>query len=307
MCGSFPAMPPKSLLKKPANTFVPPSSKPVNERHLQTALRHANIIEAQKQIESEILRSIITLLDFPSSNEATAAQPSPNDAARFQDMLVPFQPSDYDALIEERNAAKKCGYALCPKPQRRAPSSAKRQFVNTDHGPEIVEKKVLEMWCSDDCAWRALHVKVQLLDEPAWLRRGGVNDKIDLKVDNKEAHQEVLPIRLKSEQKLSVPDAREEEDDFDEEAAWAIADEALAELATERGEQLGKAHKATEELIKDRIQERTDNGPPTAPSLSNTNPEQAHFAVEGHVPKANVKKSQRDDGDGVNDDKDWNI
>ena len=35
----------------------------------------------------------------------------------------------------------------------------------------IVPKEKLEMWCSDECAERAMYIRVQLAEEPVWERR----------------------------------------------------------------------------------------------------------------------------------------
>jgi hypothetical protein len=35
----------------------------------------------------------------------------------------------------------------------------------------IVPREKLEMWCSDECAERALYIRVQLAEEPVWERR----------------------------------------------------------------------------------------------------------------------------------------
>jgi len=161
-------MPPKSILKNTTvSTNGPPAKKPVNPRHLAVARHHATVLEDRKRVEAEVLEAVMTLMDYPTSPDADAKRPSASDAHFFQKAVIPFQPADYDALIEERNIADKCGYALCPKPKKKARSTARKQFVDTDHGVQIVDRKVLEVWCSDDCARRALYVKVQLNEEQA--------------------------------------------------------------------------------------------------------------------------------------------
>jgi len=293
-------MPPKSILKKTAvSTNAPPVEKPVNPRHLDVALHHANIIEERKAVEKQVLDTIIDLLDFPASPAADPKRPSALDARRFRDAVVPFQPADYDALIEERNIADKCGYALCPRPTRKAPSSARKHFIDTSRGVQIVDRKVLEVWCSDDCAKRALFVKVQLNEEPAWTRQGGYGDQIELMVENAEEHHKTLPLRLKKA--VAPPPPRAEEDVA---AAWAAADDALADLAIERGEKPGRLSKANKELLQSKIKERIASAPPLPPSL----PEQtsaSHMAIEGHVPRRDqAPKTDADDED-EDDDQDW--
>jgi hypothetical protein len=295
-------MPPKSILKNSTvSTNAPQAARPVNQRHLDVAVHHANILEQRKKVEKEVLDFIIMLMEFPTSPDADPKRPSASDALRFRESLVPFQPSDYDSLIEERNIADKCGYALCPRPKRKAPSAAKKQFVDTDRGVEIVDKKVLEVWCSDDCARRALYVKVQLNEEPAWLRQGGIGDKIELMVENADEHHKALPLRLKKEATATKPSASEDEDIA---AAWAARDDALADLAVERGEKPGRLTKANKDLISEKIKERVGSTPPVAPSQGDG---QSHLAIEGHIPRANARPRQStEDGDEDEDDaQDW--
>jgi hypothetical protein len=218
------------------------------------------------------------------------------------DHLVPFQPSDYDALIEERNVADRCGYALCPRPPKRAPSNAKLHFVETNKGLEIVEKSKLEVWCSEDCARRAMYIKVQLNEEPAWARRGGIGGKIDLLAENKDEHHTTLPLRLKNDTK---PASTQDNDVSDEEVVWAERELALADLALERGEKPDLPSKANRDLLNPEIQERTDIKAPETPSKPLGNGEHSHLAIEGHVPKKDKKKNK--DEEGSDEDEDWDL
>lgn len=294
-------MPPKSILKQPtAAANAPPGTRPVNPRHLAVARHHASVLEDRKRVEAEVLQAVMTLMDFPSSPDADPKRPSLADAQFFQKAVVPFQPADYDALIEERNIADKCGYALCSRPKKKARSTAKKQFVDTDDGVQIVDRKVLEVWCSDDCARRALYVKVQLNEEPAWLRHGGYGGKIELMVDNEEEHRTALPLRPK-QQAASVKDSEEDEVN----AAWAACEDALADLALERGEKPGQATKANNDLVQDQILERpTNNAPPQPPSLPSQTSDHT-MAIEGHVPRINRKDKDGDDDDEEEDAQDW--
>lgn len=295
-------MPPKSILKKtPAPASPAPATKPVNQRHLQVALHHANALEERKKVEAAVLDSIIALMDYPTATAADPMRPSPADADFFRDAVVPFQPADYDALIEERNIADKCGYALCPRPTKKARSTARKQFVDTDYGVEIVDRKTIEVWCSEDCARRALYVKVQLSEEPAWMRQGGYSGKIELMVENAQDLSTALPLRLKEP-------ARAEPVDNDEDeiaAAWAAREDAIGDLALERGEKPGQVSKANNELVKDLITERnSSNAAPTAPSLPSHVSEQT-MAIEGHVPRIDRKDKDEDDEDDEDDAQDW--
>ncbi|KAI0606270.1 RPAP2-Rtr1 domain-containing protein [Pyrenophora tritici-repentis] len=294
-------MQPKSILKKTTvSTDAPPGRKPVNPRHLAVARHHATVLEDRKRVETEVLEAVMILMDFPTSPNADPKRPSPDDALFFQKAVIPFQPADYDALIEERNIADKCGYALCSRPKKKARSTAKKQFIDTKDGVQIVDRKVLEVWCSDDCAKRALYVKVQLNEEPAWLRSCGYGEKIELMVENSEEHRLALPLRPKQESATKV-DAEEE----DMNAAWAAQEAAIAHLALERGEKPGQATKANSDLIQDQIVERVStNAPPLAPSLAQAS--NHTMAIEGHVPRINRKdKDSDDDKDDEDDGQNW--
>ncbi|KAF9694225.1 hypothetical protein EKO04_008015 [Ascochyta lentis] len=294
-------MPPKSILKTPQAPVAQRNGKPVNQRHLDVALHHANIIEQRKRVEAQVLDAIMTLMEFPSSPHADATRPSPADARALEATLATFQPADYDALIEERNIAGKCGYALCPNPKARARSTAKKQFVDTDRGVEIVDRNLLEVWCSDDCAKRALYIKVQLNEEPAWLRSGTHGEKIELMVENAQDLPATLPVRSKLPV-APAPLKTDDEDDMD--AAWAAHDGAAAELelALERGEKPGAVSKANDSLVQDTITERASSqAPPQPPSL----PAGSTMAIEGHIPRHNRRKDDDDDDDEEDDGQDW--
>jgi hypothetical protein len=158
---------------------------------------------------------------------------------------------------------------------------------------------VLEVWCSDDCARRALYVKVQLNEEPAWMRHGGYGDKIELMVDNADEHQKALPLRLK--QTSAIPADEDEEADLN--AAWAAREDAMTDLALERGEKPGNLTKANNDLIQDQILERSSsNAPPQPPSLPAQTSDHT-MAIEGHVPRINRKDKDEDEDE--DDDQDW--
>ncbi|RAR01891.1 duf408 domain-containing protein [Stemphylium lycopersici] len=294
-------MAPTSMLKNPTvSTTGPPGRKPVNARHLAVARQHATVLEDRKRVEAEVLETVMTLMDFPTSPHADAKRPTPEDAHFFQKAVIPFQPADYDALIEERNIADKCGYALCPRPKKKAPSTARKQFVDTEYGVQIVDRKVLEVWCSDDCAKRALYVKVQLNEEPAWMRQGGYGDNIELMVDNEDEVRKALPLRPKHQDSTAA--GGDEDDDVD--AAWAARDDAMTDLALERGEKPGQVSKANNDLVQDQIMERMPtNAPPQPPSLPGQTSDHT-MAIEGHVPRIN-RKGKEDEDEDEDDAQDW--
>lgn len=176
----------KSILKKIGASTPENISSPLivsrEDRIRDTAIHHANLLQQRKDSEALILSSIETLLDFPPSPSTDPACPSGEDVNYASKLLKSFQPSDYDSLIEERNINKKCGYLLCSQPNRQQDTNAKYRILHDNdkgtHGLKFVERRMMEQWCSEYCGKRALYVRVQLSDEPAWMRMTGSGSDI---------------------------------------------------------------------------------------------------------------------------------
>jgi len=143
------------------------------------------------------------------------------------------------------------------------------------------------------------------------MRRGGIGDKIDLLIDDvKEHHHTVLPLRPKRQEHTVATDnsLEEAEEDIDEEEeAWALRDEAMEELARERGDQNSTMSK--KDIIKATIEEKMAVKAPVAPSLENETADPVHVTIEGYTPKIDTSKNPKSkpgqDEDG--EDKDWDI
>ncbi|KAM5439255.1 putative protein-serine/threonine phosphatase [Microsporum ferrugineum] len=145
-------------------------------RHVAVALHHARQIQSRKELELLILSHIETLMELPTTPNATVDSPSAEDVSTFFSAISCFQPSDYDNLIQERNIDGSCGYTLCPKPRRKDNAKGGYRIVwgSKGSGPggrgkemKVVQKEKLEMWCSEECAERAMYIKVQLSEKPA--------------------------------------------------------------------------------------------------------------------------------------------
>ena len=158
-------------------------SQPPEQDARALAIQHAQVLEYRKQLEAQILESVITLSEYPlvRSPDRSAANPAPSDIADFKKHVRLFQPSDYDDLTIERNAVGLCGYALCPKPKKKATPGGIWKLVGSGKkGPGIVNRKEHETWCSEFCARHALYVKVQLNETAAWERVGAPDIEIEL-------------------------------------------------------------------------------------------------------------------------------
>ncbi|GAB7354302.1 hypothetical protein MBLNU459_g4822t1 [Dothideomycetes sp. NU459] len=249
--------PPKSILKKTVHNNVPFPSTPglptpksdVERRRLDTAIQHARLIQDQKDVLARNLNAIEELSELPASSTATAAE-----VVRFTSLVMAFQPSDYDALVEERHANGLCGYALCANPPRK--TDARRPWLRP---------KGSENWCSDDCARRALYVKAQLDETPAWERRGGG----------------VASITLYDDRKYRAANGGD--------AAAATAESRANErnLALERGEKV--AAFKIDGVMSTQIMEKKPAAAAMPPTMTTYAGSHVHDLIEGYQPKSSMK------------------
>lgn len=162
-----PTKSPKSILKKTSRSTQEPEDAKA-KRNRELAIHHALLIEHQKGLEMQILESIEALIDYPK-RAIDPQNPNPIDASEVKSHLRLFRPSDFDSAVQERNVVEECGYMLCPKKPHKQDTTAKFRIIRAQN-IRVVKKEDLEKWCSDDCAKRALYLRVQLSDTPAWER-----------------------------------------------------------------------------------------------------------------------------------------
>jgi hypothetical protein len=284
---------PQSILKKVTNhdsTLFPVLTR--EERNRETALHHARLIQQRKDTEAQILKSIEALLELPADPAADPAAPTPSDSAAFKSHLVNFQPSDYDAVVEERNIEDLCGYPLCSRPRQKQDSKARFRIIRqAKRGEEllVVPKEKLEQWCSDDCARRSMYIRVQLNEEPAWLRTWMGNEDIVLlneAEDRKRTHSSIQ--QLSSHMEDMEIDSRRV-------------------LALERGEVSSYGQPSRDIVVRENHEQDTGGAHP--PSLAALDmPDLAHLSIEGHTAKQRYHRDLEDgsmeDGQG---DTDWNL
>ncbi|KAL9033796.1 MAG: hypothetical protein Q9214_007340 [Letrouitia sp. 1 TL-2023] len=261
----------ESILKKSSSTNQ-------EDRNLERALYQANLVQQHKDTELLILQNTETLLDLPSPNTKDCSNPSAADVSIVTDLLQPFQPSDYDSLIEERNIDQKCGYVLCPRRNRQEKSMG-RYKIKLDpsagkDGIDIVERQSLERWCSDECGKRALFLKVQLNEEPAWARAAGVGKIVLLE----EGMRDLEP--GKQEQQLVA-----EFEQLDINAREDRVMDSLRKLAIERGDQDPTDNVSA--VVKD-LKENTNS----SRSLSLRGDKSNGSEIGGYVPKVEHKLKQ---------------
>ncbi|KAL8647355.1 MAG: hypothetical protein Q9226_006466 [Calogaya cf. arnoldii] len=263
---------PKSILKTPSavtKDSPAPSNISREDRNRQLALHHAHLIQYRKDIESLIQTSIENLLELPTSSTASPSEPSDVDRITVKEALRPFQPSDYGSLIEERNINHNCGYILCRKENRKLKKPSKYRIV-TGSGFKVVESKELEKWCSDECGRRALYLRVQLSEEPAWTRDWEASEPLELYNEAPRSSETQNPNPLASQPTIRAdgPDAKH---------TIAIR---MKNLAIERGdkEDTAKASARVAVDVKENI--HTEQTTPVAPNAESTHAD----SIEGYVP-----------------------
>lgn len=287
---------PKSILKQALKQTVEPATVKLaaakdedadarHQRNLDLALHHARLIQDQKDAQAEILQSIETLLDFPTTADADPKYPSEEDAARFKALVVSFQPGDYDSLIEERTAADLCGYTLCPRPPKKQNASGKVRILRSKGDFQVVPKEKVEIWCSKECARRALYIKVQLLEEPAWTRKAGVTPELSLLPEQTVRQTTQLPLRT---------------NDTITDLAGRIQ-ESMDSLRLERGNRSDATtkHDLVRAQVVDKQQLKTPTAPEAAVGLGSS-------AIEGYNPTNPIIKIVGADEEDE-EDRDWEL
>lgn len=274
----------KSILKKPPSSYPATSSSSTSkaDRDREVALYHANLLQQRKDVEFTIVLNMETLIDFPHAGPPhDASNPSPSDARSFKELLRPFQPSDYDALIVERNINELCGYALCPNPRTKESGGGLYRLLGMNGKAKdfkVVKKEELEKWCSEACAKRALYVRVQLSESPAWEREGAQTVNIDL-LDEPKSEEDQVVERIGNMHLNNAGDAERRQDS--------------ASLALERGETgAGRSR-----LMDIRIQENQTQDPAQPPSLDTEELsgrlDTMHLTMEGHTPSFGSRRQRR--------------
>ncbi|KAM0562415.1 hypothetical protein ACHAPJ_002105 [Fusarium lateritium] len=259
--------PPKGILKKP---------KSIKERDVdprEIAIEHAKIIQHRKDLEAEILDSLVLLSEYPLVREPphNASNPAPSDIAEFKALVRLFQPSDYDDLIIERNVNELCGYSLCARPRRQTGPGGEWKIASNG---DIVKREDLEKWCSKQCARRALYVKVQLNETAAWERAGIPDIEIDL-LDEDRSKETEVDRATRELGKLKLEEQRQAARD-------------TAALALERGDPSRGKDKKMNITLKEKDAK--------APSTTSDKPEvydDEHLLVEGYKTKLKLEEENK--------------
>ncbi|KAI9865180.1 MAG: hypothetical protein M1813_002500 [Trichoglossum hirsutum] len=293
---------PKSILKKPPIRSSPSSSSlKKEERDRQTAIYHAEIIQQQKDLELAVLNATEALIELPSAATLDPADPSRDDLSTVRSLLVHFQTRDYDGLIQERNIEGKCGYVLCPRPRLLQDTEAQFRILRVgrkEGGLKVVPRESLEKWCSEACQRRAMYVRVQLSEEPAWIREATVAEI-------------VLLDEVERKQNAEAGDHQIGELIEEMERSQIVGEESVQRgklLARERGEETGGEGRVIV-TIRENFGSQNGNAP-TPPSLEGGwRLDNKHLLVEGHLPREQRSAGPRGPlelGKDYEDD-DWDI
>lgn len=271
---------PKSILKSKStptstasitSTTSTTTEQPVPSPR-EVAIKHARIIHSRREIEDQISDSMIELSKYPITRDSpcSASNPAPADAQSFRNLIRLYQPSDYEDLIEERNANGLCGYTLCPNPRSRVSSGGTFKLVNYGRKDfNIVPSRELERWCSQKCAKRAMYVKVQLNETAAWERAGMASIEIDLFEEEGQT----------SSPSTSAEPLAKDIANMQIEAQRKTAQNAR-DLALERGDAIGENGKPKQRSVKLAIREKKRV---TAPAVPSADPDsQSHLVTEGY-------------------------
>ena len=195
-------------------------------------------------------------------------------------LLKPFQPADLDALVQERNIDKKCGYIFCSNPHRKQDTNARCRILQSKgEGKKtlkFVDRHLLERWCSDECGKRAMFIRVQLSDEPAWTRADDAGGDIMFLEDEFSSANNVNDALAQRLQRLNVADEVE-----DMEAA-------LKQLAIERGS--GHADSKGSVLVDVNIFENRVLQDPMSVEHEKDFTE-LHDSIEGYMPRFPKEKT----------------
>ena len=320
---------PRGILKKsrPSATYSPPSAsepdtvsfgnvplqkdgddqdqEPITGLTRQQASRILQLAKSQPLKPAVPLEVFELLSSFPLSNPA-----SPSDISTFLSHVVNFSPAEYLDLIEERNCLSKCGYTLCPNKRRSLPGEYKI------HRGGVAKTADLNKWCSDDCALKGLHVKVQL-DNPSYVRIGG---EMVIRVELRESREE----EEKKKKKRAAEAAKKKEeqkgqsDTLSKDPAKLNLDSTEEQRLAEEMEKLDlseqkKARQIVGALAIERnlmsgsklevnIKEKEITQTAQPPSVGR--PEDAHLMVEGYNSASKGKKPERDEDDESDSDDD---
>ncbi|KIW05971.1 uncharacterized protein PV09_03156 [Verruconis gallopava] len=275
-------MAPKSILKKtPASSSAAqqqrPTTKSRDERNREIALYHANLIQAQKDVEAAIVSAIETLIDFPAHPSSTSASPDASDVAEFTRLVYIFTPGDYDELIEERRIDGRCGYVFCRNAPKTTQGGGRLKILG---GGRVVDRGRAESWCSAVCAKRAMWIKVQLIETPAWERRGAVEGgQIDIMTGDAD------------QAGSAGAQLRGDEDDLERK---------MKELALERGD--GEKPARSAGMVSNVLVEKDTVKPPSAPEPDGSEQTEGEV-IEGYKPKH--KKKTKDEPSLELGDQDW--
>lgn len=243
-----------------------------DERNHDHAIEQATLLQQRKDTELQVLEALEELVDFPNDPDTSPFDPDSSVVSSFRKLVAPFQISDYDALLQERNIIGKCGYVFCPRSYSRETTRLGKYELLRDG--TVVEKGEVRKWCSRPCARRAMFIKVQLSEVPAWERQGGLGNQIEVLREDDE---------LKLDEKMKSMSLVDEEDELRS---------AMQVLALDRGD--SKKSARPRNVLRDDIQEKHTPNPAKKPDAFD---HRITDSIEGYVPHASPRTANGQDDD----------
>ncbi|KAK3939843.1 hypothetical protein QBC46DRAFT_314906 [Diplogelasinospora grovesii] len=249
------------------------------------------------------LETFERLSQFPSIRKPgiSAANPAPEDVREFVTAVAEFQPGEYSDLIEERNCLGNCGYTLCPRPKR----NYHGEFKILSSGIAKVED--VNKWCSDECALRALYIKVQL-DNPSYTTRvtdGKLVAKIELRGEEKAAGQSANKPKPNDKRKADETDQLPDAIDQPEIDNSQQTTQKAAALAAERGTMGKFTPTGGDSKVEVTIKEKETVAPaqPPDPQQQSGQEPDMHLMLEGHkITFAGIPIDDSDEEDNEDDE-----
>lgn len=84
----------------------------------------------------------------------------------LQQAAAVLQPKTYDEIIEERAVQDWCGYPLCD----RRPLKDQPRYKISLSQRKVYDQSELFSFCSEDCLQKSKYFRMQLSEEPVWIR-----------------------------------------------------------------------------------------------------------------------------------------
>lgn len=87
-----------------------------------------------------------------------------------------LQPATYDEIVEERAVQDWCGYPLCG----RKPLKDQPRYRISLSQRKVYDQSELASFCSDECLQKSKYFRMQLSEDPVWVRDLSITPRIHI-------------------------------------------------------------------------------------------------------------------------------